>query len=647
MIRFPTINTPPACPPGQPSGNCPDSDGSTTDGGGNPIPPPNLSLLLKPSTALICATTTTTIAAFTSLNGSEQKISSGVVFTSGDTSIATVDSNGTVTGISAGIVTITGKWQGLTAFAQVNVVGTGAGCCEGVKVAMWVALDNTFSMSLPFSGSYATKYDYARALARDFMGTLNASKDMMGYNDFTQPTAVVPLTSDIATLQAAVDATPQGGAQYGTSLYEGMKSGLEQLNGATADMKVLIVISDGDYNSTGSTLPSPEGEEYLAQFFKNAGILIISVGVRAASYGYDVLNNVSSPGYFLNALPDNAGDVFDYLSGLKGYFCAGSCNVYDGNGQGCLATPPPEQVPDPSPQLDNETGQSQPPPPPPPPLRLPPVTFAPASGAAIGSGGQNVVLSVLGHPTASIRYVYGTTAEPADPSFTFPSSPNYGIDYDGANAPVPLPGYAAAGQIWLKAVARLSGYQDSVVSEAIYPTANSNNTSPITIPAFQGQAAPYPSVQVVSGKTGLVTGVTLNINGFQDNYCRQVCVLLRSPSGRTAVIFCGAGGPHTIVSPVNLVFDDTAGSTLPNFNTPVSGTFKCSPYGVIISNVLPAPAYAQQNYWPPDAPQPNYGLDLATFIGDEPNGPWSLWVASAANVDSGVIASWAVNITSA
>jgi von Willebrand factor type A domain/Bacterial Ig-like domain (group 2) len=178
----------------------------------------------------------------------------------------------------------------------------------------------------------------------------------------------------------------------------------------------------------------------------------------------------------------------------------------------------------------------------------------------------------------------------------------------------------------------------------------SNNLLPITnIGPVAGAAGTYPSVQTISGMSGLVTKVTLNVNQFIHLFCCQVCVMLRSPSGRTAVIFCGMGGNHTIPSPINLVFDDAAGSTLPAFNTPVSGTFKCSPYDLPspLNNPSGGTTYTQVPYWPAPAPQPNYGLNLATFIGDNPNGSWSLWVASAVNVDSGSIQSWTVNITSA
>lgn len=174
----------------------------------------------------------------------------------------------------------------------------------------------------------------------------------------------------------------------------------------------------------------------------------------------------------------------------------------------------------------------------------------------------------------------------------------------------------------------------------------SNNQLPITgIGPAIGPATPYPSVQNITGKTGLITGITVNINALFHQYVRQLCVLLRSPSGRTVVLFSGMGGPH-VVGPINFLISDAGATVLPDFTTPVAGTFKPSPYSAIVSAILPAPAYGQQNYWPSPAPQPSYGLTMATFIGDTPNGSWSLWVSSPIAIDTGSIGSWSLNITS-
>lgn len=175
---------------------------------------------------------------------------------------------------------------------------------------------------------------------------------------------------------------------------------------------------------------------------------------------------------------------------------------------------------------------------------------------------------------------------------------------------------------------------------------NSNNTQQITI-NDNAAATPFPSVQFITGKVGVVTKVTVNVIGFFHTSPKDVKILLVSPSGRQVLLMAHCGGANSVppnpnVNPgLNFVFDDAAGSPLPTVSgTLVSGTFQCTRYLSIAQMEPLSPT--------PVPLLPPYGTALSDFIGDVPNGAWSLWVDDDSAADVGKITGgFAVNITSA
>lgn len=486
MINLPNINTRDCPIPSAPDGNCPDPRCADADfAAANPDicpggrPPASAVLVLKPSTLLLCPTSTSQLATYVAIDGSEQPVPSGVTYTSSNPAVATVNaSTGLITGVADGIVTVSAQWQGLNAYAQVSVVGSGSNCCDGIKVAMVLVIDRSKSMSLAFGGSYATKLACEKALAADFAAGLNTNKDAIGVEQFADSveTLTVPI-SDIAAITGLINGITQDTDNFASNIYEGVKQAVKTLDTVTADVKVIILMSDGNLvNPTFLQGATANDTIAISDFFKSSGGIIVGVGVRAMGDGYLLMNRIASQGYFLNALPDNADETFDNLNGLKGYFCAGSC--HSTYGSGCLSNPPSSQVPDPNPQTDNESGITVPPPsgpggpppggpPPPPAPQLPPVVFTPVSGTGIGSG-LTVALSVPGYPAAHIRFTNDGTAPPLDPSFTFPSGPLHGIDYDGSNVSLSYSNPGSGHVVYVKAIARLAGFLDSPVSNSQY-----------------------------------------------------------------------------------------------------------------------------------------------------------------------------------
>lgn len=150
----------------------------------------------------------------------------------------------------------------------------------------------------------------------------------------------------------------------------------------------------------------------------------------------------------------------------------------------------------------------------------------------------------------------------------------------------------------------------------------------ITIPD-SGPATPYPSSNVVSGVTGLVTKVTVSLNALNHGFPADVEVLLVGPTGQRTILMADAGG-STAVTNAMLTFDD--GGPPLSTSMLISGAYRPTAYGTVS---FPAPA--------PAAP---YATNLAVFNGTNPNGVWRLFVVDDSGGDTGNIASgWTLTIT--
>lgn len=157
----------------------------------------------------------------------------------------------------------------------------------------------------------------------------------------------------------------------------------------------------------------------------------------------------------------------------------------------------------------------------------------------------------------------------------------------------------------------------------------SNNDQKITINDSLGgsvsAATPFPSVKFVTGAPASVTKVTVTLKGFSHANPDDVLIMLcHTPTGKTCYLLANAGGTAD-VNNADIIFDDAAGSQIPDAGPMVAGTFKCSAYLPAAS--LPAPA-----------PQQPYGTNLAVFNGINGNGAWALWVGDDTALDVGQIA---------
>ncbi|MET0752332.1 MAG: FG-GAP-like repeat-containing protein [Pyrinomonadaceae bacterium] len=145
-----------------------------------------------------------------------------------------------------------------------------------------------------------------------------------------------------------------------------------------------------------------------------------------------------------------------------------------------------------------------------------------------------------------------------------------------------------------------------------------------------GAAQPYSSNKTVFGLLGTVTKATVTLSNFSHSSPDDVDIMLVAPNGRRVVLMSDVGGT-TEVGSLNLTFDDTAVSNLPDNSVLTSGTYK--PTDFEIGDIFPAPA-------PQGA---TTGTTLNAFYGSAPNGTWKLFAVDDNGANAGSIAgSWSI-----
>jgi hypothetical protein len=191
-----------------------------------------------------------------------------------------------------------------------------------------------------------------------------------------------------------------------------------------------------------------------------------------------------------------------------------------------------------------------------------------------------------------------------------------------------------------------SGFITQTVNNHTVVTGNQFcNQGAITIPSTAGAATPYPSNIFVTGLSGNVGAVTVNLNNISSSDIAQTDLLLVGPTGAAIIPFAKVGDGSTIGG-VNITLDDSASSSIPGGSPLTSGTYKPTSITGSTSLVFPAPA--------PTVNASNYAATDGTatlssmFSGTAPNGTWALYAmdnsgSGAATIGGG----WCVNISPA
>ncbi|MGA7220084.1 MAG: choice-of-anchor D domain-containing protein [Candidatus Sulfotelmatobacter sp.] len=189
-----------------------------------------------------------------------------------------------------------------------------------------------------------------------------------------------------------------------------------------------------------------------------------------------------------------------------------------------------------------------------------------------------------------------------------------------------------------------SGFITQTVNNHTVVTGNQFcNQGPITVPSTAGAATPYPSNIFVTGLSGNVGAVTVNLNNISSSDIQQTDLLLVGPTGAAIIPFAAVGDGSTIGG-VNVTLDDSASGLIPGGSPLVSGTYQ--PTSITGSTSLvfppPAPVVNASNYAATDGA----ATLTSTFQNTAPNGTWALYAmdhsgSGAATIGGG----WCVNIT--
>lgn len=248
-------------------------------------------------------------------SGQETELTQGLTYSVSDVNVAIIGSaSGNLTTLTEGVVTVQVTWQNLSAHAQLNVVAD----CQDARVGMVLVIDNSRSMSQQFTTNYGTRLGYAKTVARRIAGELNTTKDKIGLVSFNVDAQLInALTNDTTTIRQSIAAIPSSTAK--TDINAALKAAFDHLGGQTLDRKVVILFTDGEHNDGDDPLA-------IADAFKGSGGIIVVLGCRAHGQHFARLQKIATNGFFLNSY-DTTNDKAnsDYLSGMKGYFCAGNC----------------------------------------------------------------------------------------------------------------------------------------------------------------------------------------------------------------------------------------------------------------------------------------------------------------------------------
>jgi len=433
--------------------------------------------------------------------------------------------------------------------------------------------------------AYDTRLDFAKAAATKIVTDTDLTNVNIGIVRFNTAVLSQALSMSESILTNYIGLTPQSHAD--TTIGEALQAASDMLAATSATHKAIILISDGEQRVPSGSSTTALDPATVALAFQNSGGILVTCGVRASGDGFTLLQSIGTGGFFLNALPTNVADVLALLSGLRGYFCAGSCT--EGlNTVGCLSVPPGDQIQDPSPLGDLETD---------------------------GTGGGGGSWTETASCTKSCPP--GSIGDPVTRVATYTSTISQA---DAATH--------AQQQACADASAALSCCLNGPI--AINDATNAGVTA----------ATPYPACYRVSGFGSTIASMTVRIYGFSHVSPRDVKMLLVAPDDVTSVLLfqhCGTsngGGatPQPCVN-VNLVFQDGAtvipGGVFPAAGNPIpSGTYRPTEYDGAIA-------------FPPPAPiKTPYPLLLSTFNGMDPNGLWKLYITDDVGLDIGSVVSW-------
>ena len=188
--------------------------------------------------------------------------------------------------------------------------------------------------------------------------------------------------------------------------------------------------------------------------------------------------------------------------------------------------------------------------------------------------------------------------------------------------------------------------------QAINATQTFSNSGPIEIPDVNSSSDPEPAIPYssdidVNGLTGVVTKVSVTLNGLTHSAPDDLDMLLVSPSGQAFHFWSDVGGNNP-VSDFTLVISDDGDTPLPDSAALVDRStyrpFNASTTG----DDFPVPAIGPPYNEPAAVGSATFASVFNGLTADEANGTWSLFITDDTDGNGGTIArGWTLNITTA
>ena len=191
------------------------------------------------------------------------------------------------------------------------------------------------------------------------------------------------------------------------------------------------------------------------------------------------------------------------------------------------------------------------------------------------------------------------------------------------------------------------------------------NNGGITLPA-SGAPLVYPSNLYVTSTgapaganafAGVITGLTVSLDGFRHTAPFLTELLLVSPAGKAYILMGNAYQGGASSGPANMILSDAAESFVPATGGIGAGTFKPADYNATkvqdssffanrnasagtLFNPFPAPVVG---YFFPGGAELGSSTILQVFGPDSANGNWRLYAINSADGNPGAIAGWCLN----
>ena len=161
------------------------------------------------------------------------------------------------------------------------------------------------------------------------------------------------------------------------------------------------------------------------------------------------------------------------------------------------------------------------------------------------------------------------------------------------------------------------------------------NTGAITL-SPSNSSNPYPSNIFVTGLSGNIQTVTVNLNSITASNPSEIALLLVGPGGQNMVILSGAGGTGAVTIPVSLTLSDAGANPVSSL---ANAIFR--PTAVTSATSFPSTAPAVSGA---AAPIGTASLN-SVFSGINPNGTWSLYAIDHGTGNATIQGGWCLNLT--